>query len=132
MKTSLTFLARISARVFLRLRRVVGPLHRRRRSLSEEREAAEERLPSLAAWGDDDRWYGADFPPRQYNALHPMVDGAEYFADLYQALQTARTRVTIAGWCVTPLMPLLRGEGEAQSILADVLVVAHERFDSLG
>jgi phosphatidylserine/phosphatidylglycerophosphate/cardiolipin synthase-like enzyme len=58
-----------------------------------------------------------------------MVDGAEYFADLYQALQTARTRVTIAGWCVTPLMPLLRGEGEAQSILADVLEAVSRRAD---
>jgi phosphatidylserine/phosphatidylglycerophosphate/cardiolipin synthase-like enzyme len=50
-----------------------------------------------------------------------LPHGGSYFPDLLEALRSARTRVTICGWDLTPLMPLVRGEGEEASIVADVL-----------
>lgn len=113
---------RASAALFMPVRKVAGPLHRRRSSLKESQLDREQGLKKLGGpWGDDDRWYGSDFPPRRHNALLPLTHGDEYFAQLLEDLQSARERVTIVGWCLTPLMSLCR-EGEiAPAILADVL-----------
>jgi hypothetical protein len=59
--------------------------------------------------------------PHQHNEIYPLADGAAYFADLVEQLATAHQRVTIAAWSCTPLMPLLRGERERESVLAEVL-----------
>lgn len=128
MRAIVALLQRLSATLFLPLRKLAGPLHRRRPALSEEQTQQEKQRPPLpGVWGQDNRWYRGGFPPRRHNALLPLLHGEEYFSDLYQMLQTARTRVTICGWCLTPLMPLLRGDRQATSILADVLdaVSAH-------
>lgn len=108
---------------------VVARRRRRRRVL--------ERLPASplrATRGDilgDPRWYPLDFPPRSHSALRPLVHGDEYFGDLCAELGKARQRVTIAGWCLTPQMPLLRHDqqGIATSIVADLLRQTSQRAE---
>jgi phosphatidylserine/phosphatidylglycerophosphate/cardiolipin synthase-like enzyme len=96
---------------------MAGPLHRRRSIGTDQNDC----LPPLSApWGDE-RWFRGGFPPRRHNSLLPLLHGQEYFDDLHAALLSARERVTICGWCLTPLMPLLRDNRQADSILADVL-----------
>jgi len=108
--------------VFLPVRRLVGPIHHRRHALSGEELDEQRRLPPLPPpWSEDDRWYAGGFSPRQWNEIQPLLHGDEYFSDLYDILCSARRRVTICGWCLTPLMPLLRGKGESSSILAHIL-----------
>lgn len=79
----------------------------------------------------DPRWYPLDFPPRQHGALTPLIHGDEYFSDLCAELGKARERVTIAGWCLTPLMSLLRHDrdGIAGSVVAEVLRDASQRAE---
>lgn len=79
----------------------------------------------------DPRWYPLDFPPRPHSAIRPLVHGDEYFGDLCAELSKATQRVTIAGWCLTPQMSLLRHdrEGIATSIVADVLRDASHRAE---
>lgn len=111
-----------SALLFLPLRRMAGPLHHRRGALDEDRRAREDQLhPLPAPWQHDERWYRGGFPPRAHNALRPLIDGEEYFADLHRALSAARSRVMIAGWCLTPQMALLRGGDGTELSLSDLL-----------
>ncbi|HLJ67663.1 MAG TPA: phospholipase D family protein [Chloroflexota bacterium] len=110
--------ARLSGLVFMPVRRLAGPLHRRRSALKSDPNA---RLPPLPAPWKDPRWFRGDFPPRLHNDVRPLLHGDEYFGDLYPTLLAAQRRVTIAGWCLTPLMPLQRGDGEPDSLLAHVL-----------
>lgn len=118
----LSLAQRASAALFMPMRKVAGPIHRRRASLTGPQLDRHEGLKRLAGpWGDDGRWYGSDFPPHQHNSLLPLTHGAEYFTELLDALQSARDRVTIAGWCLTPLMSLHRGDHTSPSILVDVL-----------
>jgi len=119
-------LTRISGTAFLPLRRLAGPLHRRRRVLEGDQN---DRLSPLSPPWDDNRWFRGGTPPRQHNAIEPLLHGQEYFRDLHQSLLSARTRVTICGWSLTPLIPLLRGEGEGDSILAEVLREVSARAD---
>lgn len=103
---------------------------RRRRPSLEDVQAP---APGVAASGplSDPRWYPLDFPPRVHCSLRPLVHGDEYFADLCAELARAEQQVTVAGWCLTPLMPLLRDhrKGIARSMVADVLKDASERAD---
>jgi phosphatidylserine/phosphatidylglycerophosphate/cardiolipin synthase-like enzyme len=112
-KAPLSLLVRLSAVLFLPIRRLTGPLHRRRRSLSDDEEERERVLPPLPPpWSADDRWYRGDSPPRRHNQLTPLPHGDAYFADLIPALEAAEQRITIAGWCLTPLMDLAHGQGK--------------------
>lgn len=74
-------------------------------------------------WGDDSRWFAAGAPPREHNQLTPLIDGDAYFLRLYTALTGAQHYVYIAGWCVTPYVPLLRGSADdlLRTRLIDVL-----------
>jgi phosphatidylserine/phosphatidylglycerophosphate/cardiolipin synthase-like enzyme len=103
--------------MFQPLRNLAGPLHRRRPTFAEE----PERLPPLPPPWNDERWFPSSFPPRMRNTLQSLIDGEEYMEELHRSLLCATARVTIAAWCLTPLMPLLRGQGESDSILANVL-----------
>jgi phosphatidylserine/phosphatidylglycerophosphate/cardiolipin synthase-like enzyme len=111
---------------------VVDLFARRRR-----RRPVAEHLPEPASRGapgdplGDSRWYPLDFPPRPHSALRPLVHGDTYFGDLCAELARARQRVTIAGWCLTPQMSLLRHdrEGIATSIVADLLRETSERAE---
>jgi phosphatidylserine/phosphatidylglycerophosphate/cardiolipin synthase-like enzyme len=108
----------LSPFLFRPIRRAAGPLHRRRRSLESN---PNEQYPPLPAPWTDERWFRDDFPPREHNSVELLHDGEAYLSNLYASLLTARNRVTIAGWCLTPLIPLLRDENVEDSILADVL-----------
>jgi phosphatidylserine/phosphatidylglycerophosphate/cardiolipin synthase-like enzyme len=68
---------------------------------------------------------------RERSNLRPLLHGDEYFADLCAELGRAKTRVTIAGWCITPLMSLQRDDHEAvtASVLGDVLKKVSERAE---
>lgn len=109
---------RLSSVLFLPVRKLAGPLHRRAGTIEEDQNDS---LPPLPPPWDDDRWFRGGFPPRRHNKLTPLIHGEEYFSDLYTELLSARERVTIAGWSLTPLMPLIRNGKESQSILAEVL-----------
>lgn len=102
--------------------RALDRLHRPRRALSAEQEQELADLPPLPApWDQDPRWYKSDFPPRQHNRLTPLPHGASYFTDLYGELMSARERVTIAGWALSPFMPLVRGDEEEGSVFSRVM-----------
>lgn len=111
-----------AASLFLPVRRLAGPFHRGRPALSDEQVEKEHALPPLPRpWSLDDRWYRGDFPPRMHNDVCALIHGHEYFADLVGELRSARRRVTIVGWTLTPLMALERRWDQAVSVLAEVL-----------
>ncbi len=113
---------RASAALFMPVRKFAGPMHRRRSSLTGPEFDRQQNLKPLGGpWGNDTRWYGSDYPPRQHNSLHALPHGDEYFADLLDVLASARQRVTIAGWCLTPLMSLQHDGPRSPSVLVDVL-----------
>lgn len=122
-------IGRLSALLFLPIRRLIGPLHRRRKALSEA-EKAERKLAALPPpWNTDGRWYPGDLSPRSHNLILPLIHGDQYFSDLMQELQAAKSRVTIAGWCISPMMPLIRGDGEEQARFVDVMREVSKRAD---
>jgi phosphatidylserine/phosphatidylglycerophosphate/cardiolipin synthase-like enzyme len=117
---------RLSTALFPPIRKLLGPLYRRRPSLEHDQN---DDLPPLPAPWHDERWFRGGPPPRGHNRIEPLIDGEEYFRDLLAALLEARERVTIAGWCLTPLMALQRATPEGESILADVLRDVSARAD---
>ena len=118
----LSIAQRTSAALFMPVRKAVGPVHRRRSTLTSDESERQNDLKRLGSpWDRDDRWYASDFPPRERNCLTPLPHGDQYFAELLAALQSARERVTIAGWCLTPLIALDRAGDGTASLLADVL-----------
>lgn len=120
-------LSRLSAMLFLPVRRLVGPLHRGRTSFRRDTNA---QLPPLGPPWTDPRWFRGGFPPRQHNDLMPLPDGQRYFNALLQDLRDARERVTIAGWAMTPLMSLSRsGAEQGGDVLAAVLREVSERAE---
>jgi phosphatidylserine/phosphatidylglycerophosphate/cardiolipin synthase-like enzyme len=96
--------------------RLIGPLHRRRHRRALHHGALSRELIEQARmswWGDDRRWYPGGTPPRLHNRVTALVDGVHYFCALREALREARHYVYIAGWCLTPTIPLGRdGAGE--------------------
>src|SRR5207302_972837 len=59
-------------------------------------------------WSGDDRWFPADFPPRQGNRLTPLVDGQEAMQAMYDAMEHARASIYLTGWFITPQLRMLR------------------------
>ncbi len=111
------------------LRRLLGPVTQRRhaRTLRRGGPTAAERGRALAAWwGGEPRWYPGGTPPTAHNRVTPLVDGAAFFAALHADLLRAEAYVYIAGWCLTPAMPLRRetrtllAETQLRRVLADV------------
>lgn len=74
-------------------------------------------------WGDEPRWFAGGTPPRRQNRITPLIDGDAFFGRLHEALCGAREYVYIAGWCLTPYVPLLRGSPDdlVRTRLLDVL-----------
>ena len=96
--------------------RLIGPLHRRRhhRALRRgmvDREAIRRARDSW--WGADPRWYPGGTPPRRHNRVTPLIDGEAYFSALCEALRHAKDYVYATGWCLTPNIPLRRGDEDA-------------------
>lgn len=112
----------VRALTSLFLRRWAGKVDRRlsRASKTDDNQG----FPALPPpWNDDARWYRGDFPPRSHNSVLPLPHGATYFADLCSRLATARQRVTIVGWTMTPRLAIVREGGqltELASLLAQV------------
>ena len=93
------------------MRRLFGPLHRRRRHPIPRHAGVDEealRRARTAWWADDPRWYGGGTPPRRHNRVTPLVDGECFFAALAEALAQAQAYVYGVGWCLTPQIPLKR------------------------
>src|SRR5436190_3668987 len=108
------------------LRRLFGPLHRRRRRPIPRHAGVDEEALRRARtewWADDPRWYRGGTPPRQHNRVTPLVDGERYFAALAEALAQAQAYVYVTGWCLTPPIPFARREAQemAQSQLLTLL-----------
>jgi phosphatidylserine/phosphatidylglycerophosphate/cardiolipin synthase-like enzyme len=95
------------------IHRRIGPLrspfhHRRHRhTLRRGRvDEATRRAARSAWWGGEPRWYPDGTPPRRHNRITPLIDGERYFAELLAAIEAAQSYVYIAGWCLTPQIPL--------------------------
>ena len=63
-----------------------------------------------AWWSDDPHWYPGGTPPRAHNHIAPLIDGGEFFPALRDALAQAQHYVYIAGWFLTPYIPLGRSD----------------------
>src|SRR5579883_3140288 len=96
-----------------RIAPLLSPYHHRRHHHTLKRgrvsRAALERA-AASWWGGDHRWYPDGTPPRRRNRITPLVDGEHFFRELYDALAAAEHYVYIAGWCLTPDLPLRRTE----------------------
>lgn len=107
------------------VRRLFAPLtaHRHRRpARGYTRRLARAQRTAAAWWVDDPRWYPLDTPPRLRNAVTPLIDGEAFFTALHAAITDARHYVYVAGWCLTPHIPLLRRD--AQDLRASRLLAA--------
>jgi phosphatidylserine/phosphatidylglycerophosphate/cardiolipin synthase-like enzyme len=72
-------------------------------------------------------WSQSDPPPREGCQLEVLVDGAEAFKSMAEAIRGAHESIYVAGWFITPSFELVRGM-RAQSIGA-LLARAAERVD---
>jgi phosphatidylserine/phosphatidylglycerophosphate/cardiolipin synthase-like enzyme len=73
------------------------------------------------------RWAQASTPPRAGCELEVLVDGAEAFKSMADAIRGARESVWVAGWFISPDFELIRGM-RGQSVGA-LLARAAERVD---
>jgi phosphatidylserine/phosphatidylglycerophosphate/cardiolipin synthase-like enzyme len=80
-------------------------------------------------WSDDPRWHPSGAPPRRHNRVEPLVHGDRYFAALRAALASAESHVYVAGWSLSPHLPLGRGDAAelAQTRLLTLLSEVAER-----
>src|SRR5947209_12442786 len=76
---------------------------------------------------DDGLWAAGDPPPREGCSLDVLVDGAEAFAAIAEAIEHARNHVHVTGWHVAPHFELVRGE-HARAI-GQLLAEAAEKLD---
>ncbi len=76
---------------------------------------------------DDGLWAAGDPPPHDGCALEVLVDGAEAFPLIAQAIEHARDYVHVAGWHLAPYFELVRGE--RPGVLGSLLAEAAERLD---
>jgi phosphatidylserine/phosphatidylglycerophosphate/cardiolipin synthase-like enzyme len=114
---------------------LIGPVihslvHRgHRRALDEAiREQQNVRSPR-SWWTEEGRWFPGGTPPRRHNSVTVLIDGDAYFQRLCTALTEARRYVYVAGWCLTPHIPLLRCTPDdlIRSRLVDVLSEVSKR-----
>ncbi|HEY1518706.1 MAG TPA: phosphatidylserine/phosphatidylglycerophosphate/cardiolipin synthase family protein [Solirubrobacteraceae bacterium] len=81
---------------------------------------------ALAPAGDGP-WAGGDPRPREGCALEVLVDGAEAFPLIAEALEGARDYVHVTGWHIAPHFELVRGE--RRGVLGRLLAEVAERTD---
>ncbi len=76
---------------------------------------------------DDGRWAAGDPPPRPGCSLDVLIDGADAFRAIAEAIERAQDHVHLTGWHVAPHFELVRGEqGRA---IGQLLADAAERVD---
>src|SRR5947209_7638880 len=59
---------------------------------------------------DGSLWALGDPPPRTGSSLDVLVDGAEAFPAIAEAIERARDYVYVTGWHVAPYFELVRGD----------------------
>jgi phosphatidylserine/phosphatidylglycerophosphate/cardiolipin synthase-like enzyme len=59
-------------------------------------------------WGNKAVWFPGGTPPRLHNQVTPLIDGDNFLRALYTQLMQAKHYVFIAGWTLTPHIPIRR------------------------
>ena len=77
--------------------------------------------PSTGPWADGDP------PPRKGNSIEVLVDGAEVFPAVVEAMSSAKSHIHYAGWLLTPSFELTRTERPL--IVRDFFAELAERVD---
>jgi phosphatidylserine/phosphatidylglycerophosphate/cardiolipin synthase-like enzyme len=108
----------LDARVGDGLEAVVRAKHRRRL----RRVGAVEAIDPGAGW-----WAAGDPPPREGCSLQVLIDGADYFAALAEAIENAQRYIHVTGWHLAPYFELARGRTPV--VLGELLAEAAERLD---
>jgi phosphatidylserine/phosphatidylglycerophosphate/cardiolipin synthase-like enzyme len=107
---------------------LVGRFYRRRHR-RQVRRSVQRGRPGGRWWSPDERWFGSGFPPRQHNALLPLVDGRDTFAALLDAVRRAEEYIYIVGWALTPTFALdqAREDRATDDLLTEVLAAVSPR-----
>ncbi|MDX6628820.1 MAG: hypothetical protein QOH00_1066 [Gaiellales bacterium] len=114
----------MSAGLVERLDRVVGD------SIERAMSAHHRRRLRRVGWehalsAADARWAIGGEPPRAGSAIEVLVDGEEALTRMAEAIASARSRVHIAGWCITPDFTM--SAGPPPVILRELLADAARR-----
>ena len=72
-------------------------------------------------------WASGDPPPRSGCSLDVLIDGADAFPAIAEAIEHARDYVHVTGWHVAPYFELVRGSRSVA--LGELLAEAAERID---
>ena len=101
-------------------------------SLERGLRAHHRRRLSKLGWGDafeagPGGWASGNPPPRAGNSVEVLIDGAETFAAMIEAVRGARSHVHVAGWHVAPDFVLNREP--APVVLRELLADAAGRVD---
>ena len=76
-------------------------------------------------------WAEGDPPPRDGCSLEVLIDGAQAFPAIAEAIETARDHVHVTGWHIAPHFELVRGErGRAIGQLLAEACSASMRFSA--
>ena len=81
---------------------------------------------ALAPAGDGP-WAAGEPRPREGCSLEVLIDGAQAFPAIAEAISNARDHVHVTGWHVAPYFELVRGERPA--VLGELLAEAAERIE---
>ena len=76
---------------------------------------------------DDGPWASGDPPPRDGCSLEVLIDGADAFPQVAEAIENARHYVHLTGWHVAPYFELVRGT--RPGVLGELLAESAERVD---
>jgi phosphatidylserine/phosphatidylglycerophosphate/cardiolipin synthase-like enzyme len=103
----------------------------RARSVDRNLAAASRFKAKQPVWSaTEPRWSPYGTVPKAHNRLTPLIDGEAFLGRLHTAICDATRYVYIAGWCLTPHLPLLRGSAQdlIDSRLITVLSQAASRL----
>ena len=98
-----------------------GALERPFRNHHEAALAEPAPAASDAWWVGDERWFSADFAPREGNRLTPLIDGEHALKAMYEAIAAARVSVYLSAWFASPPMPMVRQDGQPEPTRMTVL-----------
>jgi phosphatidylserine/phosphatidylglycerophosphate/cardiolipin synthase-like enzyme len=81
----------------------------------------------FALAGGSDLWASGDPPPRRGNQLDVLIDGVEALPAIAEALQAARSHISITGWHLASHFELVPGERPV--VLGSLLAELAQRVD---